>query len=147
LLGALGLVLAGLWISTRAFARVRATEDLVTRTHVVLGELDRLQVVCRDTSGGAKSFSISGNKKAYNVFRHGANWAPDVLKRLRLLTADNLDQQQRVVAIEPMLSRFIAFNEEGIRQRETLGFNLKRESDRDLDRTLVLSAIQDLIRR
>jgi methyl-accepting chemotaxis protein len=121
-----GLALAALMmvgaVSYDSTSKLIDSTEWVRHTHEVLTGLDEALSAFKDAETGQRGYIITGEARYLEPFQ-GARVALDQkLKSLRELTSDNPMQQQRLTALEPLVSGKFAELQETIDLRRTKGF-------------------------
>ncbi len=107
--------------SYRSF--VRNTEDRrwVTHTHLVLENLDTLQIQLIDAETGQRGYIITGKEPYLGPYHDALDGISLNLKKLRELTADNAVQQRTLDRLTPLISAKLAVMQERIDVRKNEG--------------------------
>ncbi len=107
--------------SYRSF--VRNTEDRrwVTHTHLVLENLDTLQIQLIDAETGQRGYIITGKEPYLGPYHDALGGISRSLQKLRELTADNAVQQRTLDRLTPLISAKLAVMQERIDVRKNEG--------------------------
>jgi methyl-accepting chemotaxis protein len=94
----------------------------VRHTHEVINGLADLLSVLKDAETGQRGYIITGEARYLEPFQGARDLVDQKLKYLRELTSDNASQQQRLVALEPLVSSKFSELQETIDLRKQKGF-------------------------
>ena len=119
------------------------TTRWVIHTNVVLREIDLCLSSMQDTETGQRGYIITGVDSYLEPYSRGSTLARDHIKTLRELTVDNPNQQQRLNALELLVTQELDYLQETI--------DLRREEEFDAAVSLVRTGkgktIMDNIRK
>jgi PAS domain S-box-containing protein len=118
----LALLLAIGGLSYWALRSLGRTSELVLHTQQVRDTLAEMFSQMKDAETGSRGFLITGDEHFLEPYENGIAAAGQSLSRLRLLTADNVAQQQRLDALEPLIARKISEMRRGLELRRSEGF-------------------------
>ncbi len=124
-----GYALAALTLLIVALVGYRSTSSLiengalVNHTHEVRRQFADLLSTLKDAETGQRGFVLTGDPSYLAPHDAAVLAAGDVLARLRGLTADNPQQQQRLNAILPLMNAKLAELQKTIDLRRTQGFD------------------------
>lgn len=118
----LALLLAIGGLSYWALRSLGRTSELVLHTQQVRDTLAEMLSQMKDAETGSRGFLITGDERFLEPYENGIAAAQKSLSRLRLLTADNLVQQQRLDALEPLIAGKITEMRRGLELRRGEGF-------------------------
>jgi CHASE3 domain sensor protein len=96
--------------------------EWVQHTHEVLNTLDEALSAVKDGETGQRGYIITGEARYLEPFQGARDVVDQKVRHLRELTADNPIQQQRLVALEPLVSSKFAELQETIDLRKEKGF-------------------------
>ncbi len=100
----LALLLAVLsLVAQRSFARLSAANDWNLHTYQVLSKIDRASQVLDAHEAQLRGFALTGDAKYLAQLQSTGGEGVRALREVRALTADRLQQQQRLDTIEPSL--------------------------------------------
>jgi PAS domain S-box-containing protein len=89
------------WLGLKEIQR---TADRVNHTLTVIGEVRRLQGLVVDAETAARGFALTGEDAFLEPYRAADAERPPTVERLRVLTRDNAEQQQRLDQLEDLTS-------------------------------------------
>lgn len=125
---AAGFGLAGLTLALLVFLAYRnagiliENDDWVTHTQKVRSALADLRSDMKDAETGQRGYLITGNETYLEPYRLALTNIATALGEVRMLTADNPQQQQRWTALEPIITAKLDELKETIDLRRTKGF-------------------------
>jgi methyl-accepting chemotaxis protein len=90
-------------ISYRSTAQLTETAALVAHTHRVLETLEAVLSDMKDAETGQRGYLLTGQERYLEPFRAARATTQQDLKTLRELTADNVNQQQRLDLLDPLV--------------------------------------------
>jgi CHASE3 domain sensor protein len=99
-----------------------------------------------DAQNARRGFVVTGDESYLEPYLGAVETVPVHLERLRELTADNVDQQARVVALKEAVERGFVFGRQVIDARQEDGFNGARALMLAREGTSVAEEIRRLIR-
>jgi PAS domain S-box-containing protein len=123
---AIGFVLAGLGLVFILVVQIRYITGLlddaaeVERTHDVKRHFDKLFSLVKDLERGHRGYVISGDPEYLEPYYAAEEAIPQELKTLEHLIKDPA-QDQRLVAVQPLIEQEFAFSQESIRLRREKG--------------------------
>jgi signal transduction histidine kinase len=101
---ALLLVAVVCGLSYAELARFEAADEWVLPTPTVLGELEALSAALGEAEAEQRGYLLTGAEGHRQAFQAAANRAVGRLACLRVLTADNPGQQERLTALAPLVA-------------------------------------------
>lgn len=96
----IAVLLAGTLVSYRATLRVGESERWVAHTYDVMSAIDSLTLKLERTQNAADDYLSTGNRSFLDLYRDTVVQIEPAVDSLRMLTADNPDQQRTAKAIE-----------------------------------------------
>ena len=96
-------------VSYRSTARLIETSRSVTHTHQVLERLVALLSTLQDVETGERGYLIVGREEFLEPYRAGVASVDPTLAEIRRLTSDNVRQQRRLDALEPLIRSLLAW--------------------------------------
>jgi signal transduction histidine kinase len=137
------VIVGGGIASNFAAKRLDKHDALVRHTYQVLRTLDHALSSIQDAETGERGFLITGLEEYLDPYTAGVAHVRNDLVRLRGLTTDNRDQQQRLRQLAPLVEAKLEELKEAIALRSAAGLEAAREDARmnEGKRTM------DLIRR
>jgi methyl-accepting chemotaxis protein len=114
------LVAIGL-VAYRSTDTLNATSVAVTHTHQVLERIAQLMSKVTDAETGQRGFVITGDDRYLAPYESARTTIPATLDELRSLTRDNPAQQQRLNAMQPLLTAKLGELERTIALRRQAG--------------------------
>ena len=124
----LGFGLALLILLVAGAASYRTTTGLVAaderkvNTYEVLSRLDAVLTSLIDAESGERGYIITGEEQFLERYHSAVRRLAQEVKQLREVTADDLHQQRRLDALEPLTTARLAMLQEGIDLRKQQGF-------------------------
>jgi methyl-accepting chemotaxis protein len=91
-------------VSYLSIAKLARTSQWVTHTHEVLEHIHSVLGLLKDAETGQRGYIITGDEASLEPYLIGSGEVMDVVKELRILTADNPEQQKRLDAAEPLVA-------------------------------------------
>src|SRR5260370_34378627 len=95
-------------VSYRSIGKLTSTSQWVTHTHEVLEHIAAVLSSLKDAETGQRGYVITGDEAYLEPYHTGSAEAPNVIKELRQLTADNANQQKRIDAAERLVAARLA---------------------------------------
>jgi methyl-accepting chemotaxis protein len=126
---AAGFGLAGLALLIIAITSYRATGGLVennamvSHSHQVQDQFAGLVSELKDAETGQRGYVITGEESYLTPYRAALAQVPATLQKVRQLTADNANQQQRLTALAPLIDAKLAELKQTIDLRRSEGFD------------------------
>ncbi|HSW08804.1 CHASE3 domain-containing protein [Aquabacterium sp.] len=114
------LLLAIGGVAYRSIEVLTQTSYLVSHTHTVIQQVEALLGQISDAETGQRGFVITGEDAYLAPYQSAIAEIPVLLKKLHDLTADNTNQQQRVITLEAQVATRLG------RLKETI--DLRRQS-------------------
>jgi PAS domain S-box-containing protein len=123
------LVLVGLQIYqlARNVPELRRSQDLVAHTIEVITATQALERAIQDAERGQRGFLITGNAAYLDPYSKGVRAIPELLARLKQLTADNPEQQRRWPLLEHQINVKLDELKRTIDARQYQGFDAARQ--------------------
>jgi CheY-like chemotaxis protein len=88
-----------------AFQAVRSREVWVSHSNAVVMEIESISSYTKDAETGMRGYLLTGKSEYLEPYYSGVNQAWASFRRLKLLTADNANQQSALSAIETTLTK------------------------------------------
>lgn len=95
-------------IAHRSISSLSTTSDSVAHTYEILGRLARLLSALKDAETGQRGFLLVGDDTYLAPYEAALRDIPRTIDDLRALTADNADQQRRLVEVGPLVDAKLA---------------------------------------
>jgi methyl-accepting chemotaxis protein len=95
-------------VAYRSISALTSTSQLVTHTHQVLEHVAEVLSLLKDAETGQRGYVITGDEAFLEPYQTGTGNVHTVVKELRELTADNLNQQKRIDEAEPLIAAKLA---------------------------------------
>ncbi|HKW30354.1 MAG TPA: PAS domain S-box protein [Verrucomicrobiae bacterium] len=114
------LVVIG-WLAYRTTIRFITTDRLVAHTHEVIATLESGLATITDAEARQRAFLLTGNEQFLKDSQTSQAQVSAWLKRLRTLTADNPEQQQRLNKLQSVISQRLAVLNGRIKLRQEGG--------------------------
>lgn len=96
-------------------------------THLVLGKLENVLSLLKDTETGQRGYIITGQQRYLEPYDQAVKQIASEMKGIRELTADNSNQQVRLDALELLITAKLGELKETIDLRKTEGFEATRQ--------------------
>jgi len=109
-------------VSYDSTTKLIESAEWVRHTHEVLNGLDEVLSAFKDAETGQRGYIITGEARYLEPYEGARDVIDQKLKRLRELTSDNPNQQQRLTALEPLVSSKFTELQETIDIRKQEGF-------------------------
>ena len=109
-------------VSYDSTTKLIESAEWVRHTHEVLNGLDEVLSAFKDAETGQRGYIITGEARYLEPYEGARDAVDQKLKRLRELTSDNPNQQQRLTALEPLVSSKFTELQETIDIRKQEGF-------------------------
>src|SRR6267378_5467666 len=120
--GGFGMALAILlvigFLTYRSTTKLIETNRLVAHTYEVLADLEALLSTLKDAETGQRGFLITGDEPYLEPYHAALAKIDSIVKELRRLTSDNLNQQRRLDVLEPLISKKVEELKETIEARK-----------------------------
>lgn len=142
LLAGFGVVLIiqiiALAVAVRNTHQSIASSDWVNHTHAVILEVDAIRSSLHAAEAALRSFLITGSPRDQADYREAFSELAEHLQVAKSLTADDPRQQQRLRALDPLITSRVELAREIVRANDTGGFTAVRQklSERALDDAL-----------
>lgn len=137
----IALVLLGVgWLIYRSIAGLITDTASVTHTHIVIETLSETLSLLKDVQGSQRGFVITGQEKYLDSYRAALPLIDQDLEKLKLLTADNPAQLQRLNSLKGIVENRLDLARTIIDVRRSQGFAasqrliLTGEGKREMDR-------------
>jgi PAS domain S-box-containing protein len=123
------VVLVGLEIYQIAgnVPELRRSQDWVAHTIEVLNATQALERAVQDAERGQRGFLITGDAAYLDPYTKGVQEIPDILSKLKQLTADNPEQQSRWPILEHQIETKLDVLKRTIDARQNQGFDAARQ--------------------
>ncbi len=95
------------------------TNQLVTHTREVLQQLEDTQISLLDAETNVRGYYISGNEAYIPAYQAAADQIPLQIASLRVLTADNPNQQANIDQLDPLITARLHQLQSAIATRQT----------------------------
>ncbi len=120
----LGLALLVLvaWLSYSNTRRLIETSRSVAHTHEVLVALEETVTRLQDVQRGMRGYVITGDERFLEPYHAGREKTQQKITELRRLTADDAAQQERLTAVESLVTSAVATIQEIVDARRTQGW-------------------------
>ena len=116
------IVIANGLVTYWSTAKLIETSRLVSHTHEVLEKMETLLSLMKDVESGQWGYIITGKDEFLDAHCLADPQVERSLKALKKLTADNSSQQQRLLALQPVIEERRSISREGVRLRKEKGF-------------------------
>lgn len=114
------LVVIG-WLAYRTTVRFITTDRLVAHTHEVIATLESGLATITDAEARQRAFLLTGDEQFLKDSQTAQAQVSAWLERLRKLTADNPEQQQRLNKLQAVISQRLAVLNDRIKLRQEGG--------------------------
>ncbi|MER3446491.1 MAG: hypothetical protein C4291_06400 [Candidatus Dadabacteria bacterium] len=115
------LVIIGL-VSYKSTTHFIETSDWVEHTHKVLEKLESVRSLMMSAETGARGYIITGEERYLEPYYNSIALLDQEIKNLRILTADNPKQQQRLNTLHLLVTKKLGILNEMINLRRVRGF-------------------------
>jgi methyl-accepting chemotaxis protein len=88
--------------------KLMSTSHWITHSHEVLERIASVLSSLKDAETGQRGYLITGEEAFLEPYHTGSTGVLNAVKELRMLTADNPNQQKRIDSIEPLLAAKLA---------------------------------------
>src|ERR1700688_1277603 len=132
-------------ISYRALVVSNRTQLWVRHTDKVLEELQEVLSASQNIESSSRGFVLTGDKSYIESFKGNILREAKAAGSIEELTADNLVQQRRVLALKKLLAQKVRFSESVIDLRQAKGMEVAAELIGDGPRQQITGDIQDLV--
>jgi PAS domain S-box-containing protein len=95
------------FMSYRGISLLATNNEWVVHTHEVLEQLQTVSLELISIQSGFRGYLVTGNKNFMPRYNEGAETLEIALKRVRELTRDNTDQQQRLNMLQPSVTEVL----------------------------------------
>jgi PAS domain S-box-containing protein len=109
------------WLAYRTTNQFITTDRLVAHTHEVIATLESGLAILTDAEAKQRAFLLTGDEQFLKDFQTAQAQVGGWLEKLRKLTADNPEQQQRLSKLEPVISQRLAVLNSRIKLRQEGG--------------------------
>ncbi len=109
-------------VSYRSTTRLVETADWVTHTHKVIEKLESVLSQIADAEAGQRGYIITGERHYLEPYYRSVVLLDQEIKDLRILTADNPKQQQRLNTLQSLVKKKLGILNEMINLRSSNGF-------------------------
>jgi PAS domain S-box-containing protein len=109
--GAVALAAAIAWQGEQAAAQQRAASQWYSHTFDVLVEVGGFSAALSDIQGGARGYLLTADPQFLSIYREGVREAPERLRRVQVLTADNPAQQRRLADLASQVANIVSLSE------------------------------------
>src|SRR5450759_48316 len=116
------LVILGL-VSYRNTTGLIEAAQMKTHAYQVLENIENVLSVLKDAETGARGYIITGAERYLDPYQSGISTVHQTMQNLRELIADNSNQQQRIDALEPLITAKLTVLKEVIDLRKSKGFD------------------------
>lgn len=125
-IGIVSLIAIGLlsYINT---TKLTATAGWVTHTHQVLEARENILSLLKDAETGQRGYLITGEQRYLEPYNNAKSSLTQSIAKLRELTSDNPTQQQRIAALDPLVSSKLEELKQTIDLRAQTGFEAARK--------------------
>jgi len=124
--GLTALVATGV-LSYMNTAKLTSTAAWVSHTHQVLEAKEAILSLLKDSETGQRGYLITGEPRYLDPYNNAVTALGQSVSKLRELTADNPAQQQRISALDPLISAKLQELKETIDLRTSAGFDAARK--------------------
>lgn len=120
---ALMVITAMGWLSYRHTSALIATERRVAHAHRVQTELEAMLTAVAEAEAAQRGYVVAGEARHLEPYRAAVGEVDRTLDRLRRLTADNPNQQQRISMLKSLLDEKVAQWQHSIDFQQVEGFH------------------------
>lgn len=108
-------------------SKLTMTASWVTHTHQVLEAKEKILSLLKDAETGQRGYLITGEPRYLEPYNNAASSLAQAIAKLRELTADNPAQQERIAALDPLVSSKLQELKQTIDLRTNQGFEAARK--------------------
>jgi CHASE3 domain sensor protein len=123
---ALALIGVEIYQLARNVPELRRSQDLVAHSMEVRATANALERAIQDAERGQRGFLITGDPGYLEPYQTGVKTIPDALAKLKQLTQDNPEQQNRWPLLEQQLELKLGELKRTIEARQNEGFEAAR---------------------
>ena len=128
LLGLSSIVGLGVTLtSVRSTGELVSSSAWVAHTYKVINGFDEIRSLLKDAETGQRGFLITGEPSYLAPYENALKKIDEQLASLRELTADNPNQQSRLVSLRPLIDSKLSELAQTIALRKTTGFESARK--------------------
>ncbi len=109
------------WLAYRTTNQFIATDRLVAHTHEVIATLESGLAVLTDAEAKQRAFLLTGDEQFLKDSQTAQAQINEWIGKVRMLTVDNPEQQQRLVRLESVISQRITVLNSRIKLRQERG--------------------------
>ncbi len=120
LLATVALVVSG-WLAYSNIHRISRNDALVVHTHQVLDEVRDILATLALAESSQRSYLITGERSYLDPYQAAATSVQGHVDRLRTLTSDNPQQQERIARLQPTMTSRLSSLQAGIGVRDRQG--------------------------
>lgn len=121
------LILANAVVSYRNTLKLFENEQWVSHTYQVLTELEATLSTLKDAETGQRGYLITGEEQYLQPYQSAIAQINTRIKSLKQLTADNPQQQQRILSLEGAIALKLSDLEQKIKLRREQGFEASQQ--------------------
>jgi PAS domain S-box-containing protein len=123
------LALAGIgWLAYRTSTNLITTENWISHTHEVIATLESGLAILTDAETSQRGFLLTGDEQFLQDSQKAQARIVGWTEKIRRLTADNPDEQQRLDKLEPLISQRLAMLNDRIKLRQEQGLQAAASS-------------------
>jgi PAS domain S-box-containing protein len=116
------LALVGIgWLAYRISTNLIATEKWISHTHEVIAALESGLAILTDAETSQRGFLLTDDKQFLQDSKKAQAQIVQWTEKIRRLTADNPEEQQRLDKLEPLISQRLAMINDRIKLRQEQG--------------------------
>src|ERR1700744_4431921 len=113
------LVLAGIgFLSYSTTHQLVASQNWVAHTYEVMAAVESGRATLTEAETDQRAYLLTGNEKFLQDSKNSQARIGGWMKQMRLLTADNVDQQHQLDRLEPLIQKRLAFLNDRIKLRQ-----------------------------
>ncbi len=126
-------------------SRLIETQQWVKHTYEVRQSLSELMFLLSDAESAQRGFVLSGKPEFLEPYRSAVSKTPEVYSRLRQLTSDNREQQQRLEVLRPLLDSKLERMRQTVETRTNGGFEPATKLVQDGGGKELMDQVRDLV--
>lgn len=119
----LGMLLVIAGVGAYSLREIVESDFWVNHTREVISTNQQLMIDVRDAEGAERGYIITGDEQYVGPYQAAVQDVPQTLARLRQLTVDNPQQQQRVQDLGDLVALRLETLNQGVQQRRNSGFD------------------------
>lgn len=120
---ALAILLVVGGVSYSSNRKLSQTANWVAHTHLVLEKLERVISLVKDGETGQRGYVLTGQESYLEPYNGTLEATEKTVEELRVLTADNQEQQDRIKKLKPRIKEKFDFMQQTVARRRSQGLD------------------------